>query len=91
MTVVFAVMLTAGACLGVWATASLPSGVDMGPVRVVVRTSRGPYRWLNHPMYVGNFLFVCGAAGLASGWWNVLAVGSVCELLFREWIWREHR
>lgn len=52
-------------------------------------TLRGPYRFVSHPSYMGTLLFVMGLAGLAAGWWNVLAVGTVCELLLREWAWRE--
>lgn len=49
----------------------------------------GPYRFVSHPSYIGTMFFVAGLAGLAAGWWNVAAVVTVCELLLREWAWRE--
>lgn len=49
----------------------------------------GPYRWLSHPMYVGGLFMVTGLAGLAAGIWNAIAIGSVAELIFRDWIYRE--
>ena len=74
-----------GLALTIWAMRSLPKGTDMMPVPPKVRVKDGPYRWLKHPMYVGNTLFVAGLAGLAAGFWNALAIGSVCEMLMRYW------
>lgn len=54
-------------------------------------TRRGPYRVMRHPIYVGELLIVAGLAGLAAGWWNVLAVGLVADLLLADWVKREER
>jgi protein-S-isoprenylcysteine O-methyltransferase Ste14 len=78
-----------GLALQGWAMQSLPPGTTMQPVPWVERTTRGPYRYLKHPMYVGNWLYIVGFAGYAGGFWNALAVGTVAELLLRDWAGRE--
>lgn len=89
MTAVWSTCLVVGLVLGCWALRSLPAGTCLQPVAIQQRSSRGPYRWLDHPMYVGNVLLVVGAAGLAAGGWNALACGTLAELLMRDWIFRE--
>lgn len=89
MTIVWALAMVVGFALGVWALRSLPPGTNLLPVPIVDRCARGPYRFLRHPMYVGQWLVIVGAAGLAAGWWNAFAVGTVAELVMREWAARE--
>lgn len=91
MTTIWIGCMVVGFVLGVWAIRSLPPGTDLAPVPIQTRTTTGPYRWLAHPMYVGNGLFIVGAAGLAAGIWNSLAAACVAELVMREWAQRETR
>ena len=75
-----------GFALSSWAYLSLPQGTDMAPVPPKVRISTGVYRFLKHPMYIGNVMFVSGLAGMAAGIWNALAIGFTAEMLLRHWI-----
>ena len=68
-----------------WACKALPEGTDMRPIQPLYRIKTGPYRFLKHPMYVGNVAIVAGLAGLAAGAWNALAVGSVAKMLMQHW------
>jgi len=88
----FGVTAMAGWALLTWACVVNPVGAQRGPEplgRIYGRTWRGPYRWVAHPMYIGEWLAAVGMAGLAAGVWNAMAVGLVAELLLREWVMRE--
>lgn len=98
----YGILTAAGWALLIWACAVNPVGAARGPEPLgelygrrgnvplyTVRTRRGPYRWMDHPMYIGEWLAAVGMAGLAAGIWNALAAGLVAELLLREWIIRE--
>lgn len=89
MTVYFAVLAAWGLLLSAWAVYSLPAGTSLYPVRIQQPTTRGPYRWFAHPMYCGNVLLVAGLAGVAGGFWNALAMGTLAEMVMREWAGRE--
>lgn len=102
MTWVYALLCALGLALAAWAHLSLPLGTVMYPVPVrpfgrfatdtIVTTNitrHGPYRWLRHPMYVGNILLITGLGGLGGGFWNALAFMTLAELVMREWAWRE--
>lgn len=87
---IWVALIVIGQALVIWTNLTLPGAIRMQPGRVpAVRLTHGAFRWLRHPMYVGNVLFVVGLAGLAAGFWNALAVGTVAELLMREWAGRE--
>ncbi len=75
-----------GFVLSSWAYLSLPKGTNMAPIPPKVRIKTGAYRFMKHPMYVGNVLFVSGMAGMAAGFWNAFAVGTVTEMLMRSWV-----
>jgi len=89
MRIFYFSLMVGGFALSVWARYSLPSGTVDFPVPVVNRTHRGPYRWLQHPMYAGTVLLVTGMGGLGGGAWTALALFTLSELLTREWAWRE--
>lgn len=89
MTGVWGAMAIGGLALIVWAMRSLPPGTDLRPGPIVEPTRRGPYRWLAHPMYVGNVIHLAGLGGLGGGFWNALAIGCVAETVMREWTKRE--
>jgi protein-S-isoprenylcysteine O-methyltransferase Ste14 len=91
-TWIFSATAVVGLVLLAWATVWNPAGATCPPSPlppVARRITGGPYRWLDHPMYVGEWLVVVGCAGLAAGIWNAIAVGVVAELLLREWAMRE--
>lgn len=81
-----------GVLLMVWAAWHNPRGAGRPPelLHYFVRVTSGPYRYLKHPMYVGAWLTVTGLA-LVDSVWTALAVGTVAELLLREWAMREER
>lgn len=89
MTILFSVCAIVGLGLVMWAGVSLPEGTVLFPLPIKAISTAGPYRFLRHPMYVGNVLAIAGFAGLAAGVWNALAVGGLAELVMREWAWRE--
>lgn len=81
-------LVVAGAGFGLawWAKTSLPEGTSMVPQPIEERTAEGPYAWFDHPMYVGNVLFLGGLAGYAGGAFNAVAVGGAVELFQRHWV-----
>ena len=78
-----------GLALAVWAQASLPKGTSMAPIPPKVRVDTGAYRFMKHPMYIGNVLFVSGMGGMAAGFWGACAVGTITEMLMRSWAMAE--
>lgn len=90
-TLLFAAWVIVGVALAAWAMAVNPYAGSLPEYSCHPRTRRGPYRWMRHPIYMGEFTAACGLAGLAAGWWNVLAVGLVADLLLADWIKREER
>ena len=102
MTWVYAAVCVLGLALATWARVSLPAGTVDFPVRVDalkrledgsllygVPVTSGPYRWMRHPMYLGNIAIITGLGGLGGGIWNALALMTLAELVHREWAWRE--
>lgn len=89
---IFIGLALGGLVLSLWAIvvnpigALYPPGERHGPV-----VSTGPYKWFAHPMYLGTVLITAGLAGLAAGWWNVLAVGGLAATLMLEWAARDKR
>lgn len=90
-TVLFASWLVGGIALVCWACVVNPNADALPESRGHPHTKRGPYRWMHHPIYVGEALVIEGLAGLAAGWRNVLAVGLLANLLFADWVKREER
>ena len=57
----FLIVSGLGLCLRFWAVSYL--GEDKGHLRPVRLITAGPYRYLRHPLYLGNFLIITGLAG----------------------------
>jgi len=92
MTLAWAAMASTGGLLVVWAGYHNPIGIKevaapLPPGRPRITT--GPYRWLRHPIYLGDWLLIVGLAGLAAGFWNAFAMSILAELLLRDWALRE--
>jgi protein-S-isoprenylcysteine O-methyltransferase Ste14 len=91
---IFPALVVVGGLLTLWAMVTNPAGAIGGPDPLpigVVPITTGPYRWLTHPMYIGEWLTIVGCAGLAAGIWNAIALGLVTDLLLRDWILREQK
>ncbi len=82
---------TVGGALTLWATKSLPPKTNMMPLPIKERTQKGPYKWLAHPMYIGEIIMVTGLGGMAAGIWNALCAFTVIELLVSYWIGLEEQ
>ena len=89
MTILWASVAVLGLALSTWAYVALPRSTYMAPIPPIVKINTGPYRWMKHPMYVGNVAFVAGLGGLGSGIWGALAIGFTAEMIMRDWIHRE--
>lgn len=74
-----------GAILALWAELSLPKGTNLMPVPPKTITKKGPYRFVQHPMYIGNVAVLSGFAGLGGGIWNALAVGFLAKMVMQHW------
>jgi protein-S-isoprenylcysteine O-methyltransferase Ste14 len=76
-----AVVMWLGLAVRVWAVVTLGRAfrttVEVDPGQAVV--TRGPYRWVRHPSYLGLLLIVAGF-GVAAGSWTALAVCVVVPL-----------
>jgi len=88
----FATALTwIGLALVVWAVLVFGRGVTPSPVpspKAQLQT-RGPYRWIRHPMYTGVIILMAGSAlgrqnWLAAGLWAVLLVFFLAKLRWEE-------
>lgn len=80
-----------GAGLVVWAVLVFGRGVTPSPMpsrRAQLRT-RGPYRWIRHPMYTGVIAWMAGAALERRNWiavvlWVVLVVFFLAKMRWEE-------
>ena len=85
--------LVLGLALGLWAVVCLGRGLTPSPVPngAVGLVTRGPYRWVRHPIYTAVILIVVGVAA-RSGSIVVLAETAALVVLFNlKARWEEHR
>lgn len=56
--------------IGLWSAAYLKRGLTPSPLPngATELVTRGPYRWVRHPMYTAVMLFSAGAAIRSGGW-----------------------
>lgn len=79
-----------GLALLLWSVQANPVGATKGPdEKPGPWITKGPYQFMRHPMYVGEWLLLSGMAGIAAGFLNFCAVGITVELLLRDWVKRE--
>ncbi len=79
--------------LGLWAALALgwgltPSPLPNGRTGLV---SRGPYRWMRHPMYTAVMMFMAGVAILSRSWLVVAALAMLIGLFHVKARWEEER
>ena len=89
MTWVWWGLIAFGAVVGVWAELTLPQSISRMPKPISERITTGPYRFMKHPMYLGNTLVLTGLGGLAGGIFNAIAFFMLSETVMREWAGRE--
>jgi len=59
-----------GVVVGLWAASALGAGLTASPLpngRIGL-VSRGPYRWVRHPMYTAVMMVMAGVAILSGSW-----------------------
>lgn len=88
---IFAMAATIGTALVTWAAVVNPNADRNPDYRDPrPRVTHGPYRYMKHPIYIGEWLMIAGTAGLAAGWWCAVSLSLLASLLFRDWTDREH-
>jgi protein-S-isoprenylcysteine O-methyltransferase Ste14 len=86
-------ILALGVALGLWSALRLGRGLTPSPLPngAVDLVTRGPYRWVRHPMYTAVMLIVAGVT-IRSGSVVVLAEAVALVILFNvKARWEEHR
>ena len=79
-----------GLLIEVYAYMHLPPGTPMLPQPPLGPLSKsGPYRFVRHPMYWGNCIFIAGLGGIAGGFWNAFALAMLAYMVCYEWALRE--
>ncbi len=85
------VLTWAGVGLVVWAVLVFGRGVTPSPMPSSKATlqTKGPYRWIRHPMYTGVIVLTAGSAlgrrsWIAAGLWVALIVFFVAKLKWEE-------
>jgi protein-S-isoprenylcysteine O-methyltransferase Ste14 len=86
-------VLAFGVALGLWSVVRLGRGLTPSPLPngAVDLVTRGPYRWVRHPMYTAVMLIVAGVT-IRSGSVVVLVEAAALVILFNvKARWEEHR
>ncbi len=75
-------VLGLGLGLRAWAFAHLgPAGRTRDPAPPRSRATSGPYRWLSHPVYVGNLFVAAGLIVSASAPWGLSVAAAAVVLI----------
>lgn len=82
-----------GAALVVWAVLVFGRGVTPSPMpsRKATLQTRGPYRWIRHPMYTGVILWMAGSALARRNWVAVVLWLALIGFFLAKIGWEERR
>jgi len=90
----FATVLTVvGAALVVWAVLVFGRGVTPSPMpsKKAKLQTRGPYRWIRHPMYTGVILWMAGSALARRNWLAAVLWVALIGFFLAKMRWEESR
>lgn len=87
------VLTVVGAALVVWAVVVFGRGVTPSPMpsKKATLQTRGPYRWVRHPMYTGVILWMAGSALARSNWLAVVLWVALIGFFLAKISWEERR
>jgi tellurite methyltransferase len=82
-----------GLVLGIWGALVLGAGLTASPLpnRRAGLVTRGPYRWVRHPIYTAVLAFMAGVVVLSGSWYSAGAWLLLLGLLLSKSGWEEHR
>lgn len=87
------VLIVVGAALGIWAIAVFGRGVTPSPLPASSASlvTRGPYRWVRHPMYSAVFVACAGVVVRSRNWAGFVVVVVLVGFFAFKARWEEHR
>ena len=87
------VLMVAGAAAGFWSAAFLGRGLTPTPVPngATELITRGPYRYVRHPMYVAVVLFMGGVAIRSGSWLSLPLLFGLIALFHVKARWEEEQ
>ena len=86
-------LMVTGAAVGLWSAAFLGRGLTPTPVPngATELVTRGPYRFVRHPMYVAVVLFMGGVAVRSGSWFSVPLFFGLIALFHVKARWEEEQ
>ena len=86
-------LMVGGAAVGFWSAAFLGRGLTPTPVPngATVLVTRGPYRFVRHPMYAAVVLFMAGVAIRSGSWFAVPLLFGLIGLFHVKARWEEEQ
>ena len=86
-------LMVTGAAVGLWSAAFLGRGLTPTPVPngATELVTRGPYRFVRHPMYVAVVLFMGGVAVRSGSWFAVPLFFGLIALFHVKANWEEEQ
>jgi len=87
------VFTAVGATLVVWAVLVFGRGVTPSPMpsKKAKLQTRGPYRWIRHPMYTGVILWMAGSAAARQNWLAAALWVALIGFFLAKIAWEERR
>lgn len=87
------VLSVVGAALVVWAVLIFGRGVTPSPMpsKKATLQTRGPYRWIRHPMYTGVILWMAGSAMARANWLAAALWVALVGFFLAKISWEERR
>ena len=86
-------LLAAGGLLGLWAITVFGRGVTPSPLPAATASlvTRGPYRWMRHPMYTAVTIVSAGLVLRSRSWIGVVVLAALVVFFAYKARWEEHR